>query len=75
MKTSKTGGTSKPKRSLKAGDAAKEKKVATKKSVPTVDEIRLKAREIYYERISRGEPGTEEGDWLEAEEILRGSKQ
>jgi hypothetical protein len=74
MKTSKTSETSKPKKSSKAGEAVKGKKVSTKKSEPTEEEIRQKALEIYYERISRGEHGTTEGDWLEAEGILRGSR-
>ena len=37
------------------------------------EEIREKAREIYYERIARGEHGTPESDWHEAEELLKGS--
>jgi len=31
-----------------------------------------KAREIYYERIARGEHGTPEDDWREAEALLKG---
>jgi hypothetical protein len=47
--------------------------VAAGKYIPSEDEIREKAREIYYERIARGEHGTSEGDWREAEELLKGS--
>jgi hypothetical protein len=42
------------------------------KKMPAEDEIREKAREIYYERIARGEHGTPEDDWREAEELLMG---
>lgn len=42
------------------------------KYVPGQDEIRTKAREIYFERIARGEAGTPEDDWREAEELLMG---
>jgi hypothetical protein len=72
MKTSKTT-SSKPKKASEAGEATKSKKVTSKTSAPSEDEIREKAREIYYERIARGEHGTPEDDWHEAEEILRGS--
>jgi RAB protein geranylgeranyltransferase component A len=61
IKTTKSKTVSKPKKTSGAG-----------KNVPSEEEIREKAREIYYERISRGEKGTPEGDWKEAEELLRG---
>jgi hypothetical protein len=73
MKTSKAKAISKPKKTSDAGEALKSKKVTTSESLPGEEEIREKAREIYYERIARGEHGTAEGDWLEAEELLRGS--
>jgi hypothetical protein len=73
MKNSKVKVISKPKKTSKAGVSVKSKKVTTSKSGPREEEIREKAREIYYERIARGEHGTEESDWLEAEELLRGS--
>jgi hypothetical protein len=73
MKTSKKETSSKPKKTSGTGKTVKSKKTTASKYVPTDEEIREKAREIYYERISRGEHGTPEGDWLEAEEILRGS--
>jgi intergrase/recombinase len=71
MKTSKKEAGSKPKKSSATGKTVKSKKTTASKYVPTDEEIR--ANEIYFERISRGEHGTPEGDWLEAEEILRGS--
>ncbi|MGC1390296.1 MAG: hypothetical protein WA816_04615 [Bacteroidales bacterium] len=73
MKTTKTKTVSKPKKTSEAGKTLKNKKVTPGKYVPTEDEIREKAREIYYERIARGEHGTPEDDWREAEELLKGS--
>jgi hypothetical protein len=73
MKTTKAKTISKPKKtSTAAKTTTTKKKAAPEKYVPTEDEIREKAREIYYERISRGEHGTPEADWREAEELLRG---
>lgn len=71
--TTKQKSDSKPKKTPASSKAVKQKKVTSSKYVPGEDEIREKAREIYYERISRGEHGTPEGDWREAEELLRGS--
>ena len=73
MKTSKAKVISKPKKTSKAGGIVKSKKVTASKSEPSEEEIREKAREIYYERIARGEHGTAESDLLEAEELLRSS--
>jgi hypothetical protein len=73
MKTTKAKTVSKPKKTSDAGKTVKKKKVITGKIVPSEDQIREKAREIYYERISRGEHGTPEDDWREAEELLKGS--
>ena len=49
------------------------KKSAPEKIMPGEEAIREKAREIYFERIARGEHGTPEDDWREAEELLMGS--
>ena len=73
MKTNKAKTVSKPKKTPDAGKALAKKKVTSVKYVPGEQEIREKAREIYYERIARGEHGTPEGDWREAEELLKGS--
>jgi hypothetical protein len=73
MKTAKAKTTSKPKKTSDTGKASKTKKVAPGKYVPSEEEIREKAREIYFERIARGEHGTAEADWREAEELLKGS--
>jgi hypothetical protein len=73
MKTSKAKTISKPKKPSKAGKASKPKRVTTSKSIPSEEEIRKKADEIYYERIARGEHGTAIDDWHKAEELLKGS--
>lgn len=72
MKTTKAKTISKPKKTSTTTKTTGKKKVAPAKNMPTEEEIREKAREIYYERISRGEHGTPETDWHEAEELLRG---
>jgi aconitase A len=73
MKTSKEKTISKPKKTSTVGKSVKGKKVTTIKSGPSEEEIREKAKEVYHERIARGEYGTAEDDWLEAEGFLRGS--
>jgi hypothetical protein len=73
MKTLKEKTPGKTKKTTGAGKTVKSKKVTTNKPEPSEEEIREKAREIYYERISRGEHGTAESDWHEAKEILSGS--
>jgi hypothetical protein len=73
MKTTKAKTASKPKKTSGTIKTVKTKKVPSDKYIPTEEEIREKAREIYYERIARGEHGTPEGDWREAEELLKGS--
>ena len=72
MKTAKTKTVRQPKKTTSDAKASRARKTSPSKYVPREDEIREKAREIYYERIARGEHGTPEDDWREAEEILRG---
>jgi hypothetical protein len=74
MKTSKEMSGNKSKKASEVGNAVKGKRVTTSKSGPSEEEIRAKASEIYYERLARGEHGTAESDWLEAEELFKGSK-
>lgn len=74
MKTSKAKTISKPKKTSKSGAAVKNKKVTTSKSQPSEEEIREKAMEIYNQRIEHEEYGTPEDDWLEAEKLLKRSK-
>jgi hypothetical protein len=52
----------------------KTKNVASRKSKPTEDQIRLKAEEIYWDRIARGADGTPEDDWHLAEKLLKAEK-
>ena len=73
MKTTKEKPAGKPKKTPAAAKTVRKKKETGTKIVPSEDQIREKAGEIYYERISRGEHGTPEGDWREAEELLKGS--
>jgi hypothetical protein len=71
MKTTKA--ITKPKKTSVAGKAIKNKKAVTIISGPGEEEIREKAKEIYLERLARGENGTAENDWHKAEEILKHS--
>jgi hypothetical protein len=50
--------------------AAPVKKAVSKKDVDQ-EAIRLKAEEIYHARIARGEHGTAEDDWHNAEKLLK----
>jgi hypothetical protein len=70
MKTPKAKAISKPKTSSDDGNTVKSKKVTTSKSVPSEDEIRKKAEEIYHKRIARGESGNALDDWNKAKELL-----
>lgn len=80
MKTTKAKTTSKPKKTTKAGNAVKKKEVTTRKKVsavlivPTEEEIRQKANEVYHRRIAHGEGGTAMDDWNKAIELLKNSK-
>ena len=59
----------------KAADTVKStggRKKAVARHAPGEDDIRRKAEEIYNKRVSRGETGTAEEDWLKAEKMLKG---
>jgi hypothetical protein len=73
MKTTKSKAAPKTKKTSVAAKPASKKKASPVKTMPGEEEIREKAREIYFERIARGEHGTPEDDWREAEELLMGS--
>jgi hypothetical protein len=73
MKTTKTKSEVAVKKATGATKPSRTKKTPPPKILPTEDAIREKAREIYFERIARGEHGTAEDDWREAEELLMGS--
>lgn len=66
----KTAG--RPKRTAIIVSPVKRVKATSAQLVPGEDEIRLKASEIYNERIARGEEGNAVGDWLKAEKLLKG---
>ena len=72
MKTQKEKVVSKTKKTAVKAATPKKTRTSNMKVTPSEDEIREKAREIYYERIARGEHGTPEDDWHEAESILKG---
>jgi hypothetical protein len=74
MKTSKGKAPGRPKKTSEAGKTVIRKKVAVTKSGPGEEEIRQKAKEIYQQRLTRGEHGTALNDWLKAEELLKDSK-
>lgn len=61
----------KPAAAKKAGTA---KKTVARKTGVSDEDIRKKAEEIYYERVSRGEHGTPEEDWVKAEKLLSAGK-
>jgi len=67
MKTSKTTGKS---RKISENDEPlKRNFVKISSSGPSEEEIRELAEVMYHQRIDRGEHGTAEKDWLEAEEF------
>ena len=63
-KVSKVSNVSKP---------VKSRKATSVKSQPSEEEIRAKAKEIYLQRIERGEYGNAIDDWRKAEELLKKS--
>jgi len=73
MKTSNAKANSKPKKSSVDEELKKTRKPSASKPMPTVEEIRIKAYEIYNQRINRGIYGTESDDWTAAESLLKGS--
>ena len=74
MKTLKTKVSGKPKKTSKTITTKKSKNVTSVKGIPTEDEIRNKAQEIYELRKSRGEQGNALDDWHKAEEFFSGSR-
>jgi hypothetical protein len=51
--------------------AVKSRKAKAVKPEPTIEEISMKAYEIYNQRMSRGEKGTQTDDWHKAVELLK----
>ena len=64
---SKTGKTS------RTGNELKNKSNPSGNTQPTEEQIREKAKEVYHERLKRGEYGTALDDWNTAEKLLKGS--
>jgi hypothetical protein len=71
MKTAKTEGVTRPKKSTAKNIAVMARKEIIKGHEPTEDEIRDKAQAIYLERLEKGEDGTAIDDWFKAEKILK----
>jgi hypothetical protein len=73
MGTSKTAKNSKKKNTSGYVHSLKSEITENQKVKPAEEEIRLKAEQIYYGRLDRGEHGNELSDWLQAEALLRES--
>jgi len=72
MKTTKAKTTSTAKKSPSAVKTTKTKKTSVSKAEPTEEEIRMKAQELYNQRMHKGEHGTASEDWHKAEKLLKG---
>jgi len=70
--TSKAKSNSKQGKKQNASASLNEDRNLSQKKRPTEEQIREKAREIYNQRLKRGERGTELDDWQKAEKILEG---
>jgi hypothetical protein len=73
QKTTKSKVANKPEKASVTSVTPKGNKVSAGKSSPTEDQIREKAKEIYHQRIMRGEMGSAIEDWNKAEKLLKGS--
>jgi hypothetical protein len=72
QKTTKSkSGNSSEKVSTAVKTEAKSRKTPMGNYTPSEDEIREKAKEIYHQRILRGEHGTAVEDWNNAEKLLK----
>jgi hypothetical protein len=65
---------SKSKKKGDVDDIVKNNNSTVINSSPTEEDIREKAKEIYLRRIDRGENGTAEDDWIEAEKYFNNPK-
>jgi hypothetical protein len=71
QKTNSTGTPSKPKgKQAKSVNMKKNQSLTDKFYKPSENEIRELAELIYNQRVDRGEHGTAEEDWLQAEHYL-----
>jgi len=74
MKTTKAKTASTAKKSPLAVKTTKPKKQSASVTMPTEEEIRMKAQELYNQRMHIGEHGTASDDWHKAEKLLKGQK-
>jgi len=68
---SKVKASSRNKKTVPASKTGKERKAKSITSLPGENDIRIKAQEIYNDRIFSGVHGTPEEDWLKAERLLK----
>jgi hypothetical protein len=69
--TTKSKVGNKPGKTSGTGNALKNKTNPASSSKPTEEQIREKAKEVYQERLKRGEYGTALDDWHTAEKLLK----
>lgn len=74
MATKKSKPTSKTGKASDSGEKIRKSNVTISNYEPGIEEIRLKAKEIYLERVARNEQGTSEDDWHKAERLLKSAK-
>jgi hypothetical protein len=70
----KSNAISKKDKSSKKREVTNINETNTRRSKPSEEEIREKANDIYLQRLERGEHGTPEDDWHEAELYLSESE-
>jgi len=73
MKTTRSTAVPKSNKIPRISEQTKSAKPAGRRTRPSEEEIRRKAEEIYYQRISRGEQGNAMDDWRKAEKLLMGA--
>ena len=69
--TTKSKVISKPGKTSGTDNSLKNKNNPTRSTQPTEEQIREKAKEVYHERLKRGEYGTALDDWHTAEKLLK----
>ncbi len=75
MGTKRAKVSSKLEKATGSGETTRKENVTVSSNYePTTEEIRLKAEQIYLERIARNEPGNSDDDWLMAEKLLKEKK-
>ena len=69
--TTKSKVINKPGKTSGTDNSLKNKSNPTRSTQPTEEQIREKAKEVYHERLKRGEYGTALDDWHTAEKLLK----